>query len=41
LINTELGAYFDHLKGARKNVGKSKLQDLFKVRKEEYWKDAK
>ena len=41
LINTELGAYFDHLKGARKEVGKSKLQDLFRKRHEEYWKDAR
>ena len=41
LINTELGAYFDHLKGARKQQGKSKLQDLFTRRHEEYWKDAR
>ena len=41
LINTELGAYFDHLKGDRKDQGISKRKDLFKLRDEEYWKDVK
>jgi hypothetical protein len=41
LINTELGAYFDHLKGARKNEGMSRKRDLFMVRQEDYWKEVK
>ena len=41
LINTELGAYFDHLKGARKKEGMSRRKDLFKVRHEDYWKTVK
>lgn len=41
LINCELGAYFDHLKGARKKDGISRKKDLFKVRKEDYWKNVK
>ena len=41
LINTELGAYFDHLKGDRKDQGISKRKDLFKLRDEDYWKDVK
>jgi len=39
LINTELGAYFDHLKGARKKEGSSRKRDLFRVREEDYWKN--
>ena len=41
MINTELGAYFDHLKGDRKDQGISKRKDLFKLRDEDYWKDVK
>ena len=38
IINSELGAYLDHLKGDRKEVGKSnKPKDLFIKRKESYW----
>lgn len=36
LINSKLGAYFDHLKGNRKN-GKSSKEDLTVVRTEPYW----
>ena len=38
LINCEWGAYIDHLKGERKNLGKSKSLDLKVVRKESYWR---
>lgn len=41
LINCELGAYFDHLKGGRKKEGMSRRKDLFKVRKEDYWQNVK
>ena len=37
LINTELGAYIDHLKGDRKRLGKSKSTDISVNRKEDYW----
>lgn len=37
LINSEWGAYLDHLKGARKNDGRSKDSDLKIKRKEKYW----
>lgn len=37
LINSEWGAYLDHLKGDRKNLGKSKTTDLKVKRKESYW----
>jgi hypothetical protein len=37
LINTELGAYIDHLKGDRKRLGKSKSTDISVKRNEEYW----
>jgi hypothetical protein len=37
LINSEWGAYLDHLKGARKQLGHSKRKDLLVDRKEEYW----
>lgn len=37
LINTELGKYIDHLKGARKDLGKSQRKDLNILRQEEYW----
>jgi len=37
LINCEWGAYLDHLKGGRKNSGKSKREDLKVSRSEPYW----
>ncbi len=37
LINTEWGAYLDHLKGDRKDLGRSKLKDLKVPRREGYW----
>ena len=39
LINCEWGAYLDHLKGGRKELGKSKAKDLKVTRNEEYWKN--
>jgi hypothetical protein len=38
LINSEWGAYLDHLKGDRKSLGRSKSSDLKITRTEEYWK---
>jgi hypothetical protein len=37
LINTEWGKYLDHLKGNRKDYGKSLEKDLIKPRDESYW----
>lgn len=37
LINTEWGAYLDHLKGNRKNTGRSLATDLKVPRTESYW----
>ena len=37
LINCELGKYFDHLKGVRKDEGKSRQRDLLSPRTESYW----
>lgn len=37
LINSEWGAYLDHLKGDRKTLGRSKLSDLKIIRTELYW----
>jgi len=38
-INSDLGKYFDHLKGDRKEIGKSnKPRDLIVNRPESYWK---
>lgn len=37
LINSEWGAYLDHLKGARKDLKRSKLSDLKVKRTEAYW----
>lgn len=37
LINSEWGAWLDHLKGGRKDLGKSKRDDLLVPRKEAYW----
>ena len=38
LINSEWGAYLDHLKGDRKELGRSKNNDLKIKRIEAYWK---
>lgn len=37
LINSEWGAYLDHLKGDRKQLGRSKAKDLKVQRRESYW----
>jgi hypothetical protein len=37
LINTQWGAYLDHLKGDRKSQGKSHMKDLKVKRSESYW----
>ena len=37
LINSEWGAYLDHLKGARKELKRSRLEDLKVPRTEPYW----
>jgi hypothetical protein len=37
LINSEWGAYLDHLKGDRKQLGRSKAKDLRVRRTEGYW----
>jgi hypothetical protein len=37
LINSEWGAYLDHLKGKRKDYGKSLVADLKVKRQEGYW----
>jgi len=41
IINSELGAYIDHLKGGRKALGISERKDLKVQRNETYWKNAK
>lgn len=38
LINSEWGAYLDHLKGSRKDLGKSLKRDLRVQRTEDYWR---
>lgn len=38
LINSEWGAYLDHLKGDRKTIGRSKDKDLKVKRTEAYWR---
>jgi len=37
LINSEWGAYLDHLKGSRKKTGRSLPSDLKVNRTEAYW----
>lgn len=37
LINSDWGAWLDHLKGGRKTLGRSKREDLKILRKEPYW----
>jgi hypothetical protein len=39
LINGPLGAKLDHLKGPRKQLGKSRAGDLKVIRSESYWSD--
>jgi hypothetical protein len=39
LINSRLGNWIDHMKGDRKNKGKSLAKDLVVNRKESYWND--
>tara|TARA_E500000075_G_scaffold135165_1_gene154877 strand:+ start:3222 stop:4070 length:849 start_codon:yes stop_codon:yes gene_type:complete len=36
-INSILGDYFDHMKGVRKEEGKSRAKDLMQGRAEQYW----
>ena len=38
LINTVLGKWIDHMKGDRKNTGKSLPKDMMITRNEDYWK---
>ena len=38
LINSQWGAYLDHLKGDRKTTGKSLQRDLKVQRTESYWR---
>jgi hypothetical protein len=38
LINSEWGAWLDHLKGGRKKLGRSKREDLKVPRTEAYWR---
>ena len=38
LINGVLGTWLDHLKGDRKQTGKSNQRDLMVKRGEKYWK---
>jgi hypothetical protein len=40
LINTQWGAYLDHLKGRRKDRGRSAAKDLLRPRSESYWAAA-
>jgi len=36
-----LGAYMDHLKGARKIDGRSKRTDIYRPHKNQYWDKIK
>jgi hypothetical protein len=40
LINSDLGKWIDHLKGARKTEGRSKAKDLMSRRQEAYWNEV-
>ena len=40
LINTEWGEYLDHLKGSRKDIGRSERADLKMPRRSSYWKNT-
>jgi hypothetical protein len=39
LINGPLGKWIDHMKGGRKNKGKSDKKDIMVNRTEDYWKN--
>ena len=39
LINSDLGKWIDHMKGARKDDGHSKRKDLMGNRNEAYWNE--
>jgi hypothetical protein len=39
-INSVLGEYIDHMKGDRKDEGRSKTSDLFETKQAEYWSNA-
>ena len=39
LINTVLGKWIDHMKGDRKNIGKSLPKDIMVNRTEDYWRN--
>jgi hypothetical protein len=38
LINSKLGQWIDHMKGDRKNLGRSKQSDIMVNRTESYWR---
>ena len=40
LINSKLGQFIDHMKGARKQTGKSLAKDLLMPRQESYWNEV-
>lgn len=40
-INGPLGAIWDHMKGPRKDEGKSRRRDLVRTRPEAYWQDVR
>ena len=40
LINSDWGAYLDHLKGKRKETGRSNDKDLVRPRTESYWSSS-
>ena len=40
LINSVLGKWLDHLKGARKKEGRSRNKDLMERRQEAYWNEV-
>jgi len=40
LINSVLGTWMDHMKGDRKNTGKSLRKDLISTRNETYWNEV-
>jgi len=40
LINTAWGNYLDHLKGARKDLGRSKSKDLITKTEHQYWRSV-
>jgi hypothetical protein len=38
LINSVLGKWMDHMKGVRKEEGRSRVSDIMVNRTEDYWK---